>query len=103
MLHMHDKEIESNILAAFTQILESNRAFFSDCIVKHEQANIRGEITDDRSLWQWICTKVLQCLHSNQNNQYNAFETLLLVDFLTQSDESNVEYFLTNGLNDFLV
>ena len=36
LLHMQDHEIESSILAALTQILESHQCFFSDCIIKHE-------------------------------------------------------------------
>jgi hypothetical protein len=36
LLHMQDPEVESSILPALTQVLESNQSFFSDCIVKHE-------------------------------------------------------------------
>ena len=64
MLHMQDKEVEASILAALTQIMESHPAFFSDCVVKHEQANSGAVEIVDRSLWQWICTRTLEAVHS---------------------------------------
>jgi hypothetical protein len=36
MLHVGDMEIESNVLTVFKQILESNKIYYTDEILKYE-------------------------------------------------------------------
>jgi|APCry1669188879_1035177.scaffolds.fasta_scaffold234537_1 hypothetical protein len=36
MLHVEDRDVESNVLIALTQLIESNMVYYTDQIVKHE-------------------------------------------------------------------